>query len=52
MKLNKNVPQEAVGTVSQIQDPTKLADTIAGHLGVKLSEKQDSAGDCRRGRAA
>jgi len=40
VKLNKNVPQEAVGTVSQIQDPTKLADTIAGHLGVKLSEKQ------------
>ncbi|MGB0508221.1 MAG: LON peptidase substrate-binding domain-containing protein, partial [Pikeienuella sp.] len=40
VKLNKNVPQEAVGTVSQIQNPAKLADTIAGHLGVKLSEKQ------------
>ncbi|MFV0474466.1 MAG: endopeptidase La, partial [Pikeienuella sp.] len=40
VKLNKNVPQEAVGTVSQIEEPAKLADTIAGHLGVKLSEKQ------------
>ena len=40
VKLNKNVPQEAVGTVGQIKGPAKLADTIAGHLGVKLSEKQ------------
>ncbi len=40
VKLNKNVPQEAVSTVSQIQGPAKLADTISGHLGVKLSEKQ------------
>ncbi|WP_340108996.1 endopeptidase La [Pikeienuella sp. HZG-20] len=40
VKLNKNVPQEAVGTVGQIEEPAKLADTIAGHLGVKLSEKQ------------
>ena len=40
VKLNKNVPQEAVSSVAQIDDPAKLADTIAGHLGVKLSEKQ------------
>ncbi|MEM7547225.1 MAG: endopeptidase La [Pseudomonadota bacterium] len=40
VKLNKNIPQEAVGTVSTIEEPAKLADTIAGHLGVKLSEKQ------------
>ncbi len=40
VKLNKSVPQEAVASVSQIQDPGKLADTIAGHLGVKLPEKQ------------
>ena len=40
VKLNKNVPQEAVSSVAQIQGPAKLADTIAGHLGVKLSEKQ------------
>src|SRR5690606_12750615 len=38
--LSKNVPQEAVGTVGQIEEPAKLADTIAGHLGGKLPEKQ------------
>ncbi len=40
VKLNKNVPQEAVASVSDIEDPAKLADTIAGHLSVKLSDKQ------------
>ncbi|WP_333833563.1 endopeptidase La, partial [Rubrimonas sp.] len=40
VKLNKNVPQEAVATVSEIEDGAKLADTISGHLSVKLSEKQ------------
>jgi len=40
VKLNKNVPEEALGTIGDIEDPAKLADTIAGHLGVKLSERQ------------
>ncbi len=40
VKLNKNIPQEAVATVAQIEDGAKMADTIAGHLSVKLSEKQ------------
>jgi ATP-dependent Lon protease len=40
VKLNKNIPQEAVATVSQIDDGAKLSDTIAGHLSVKLPEKQ------------
>jgi len=40
VKLNKNVPQESVGTIGEIEEPAKLADTIAGHLSVKLSEKQ------------
>lgn len=40
VKLNKNVPQEAVATIGQIDEPAKLADTIAGHLGIKLAEKQ------------
>jgi ATP-dependent Lon protease len=40
VKLNKNVPPEAVATVGQIDDGAKLADTIAGHLSVKLVEKQ------------
>ncbi len=40
VKLNKNVPPEAVATVTQIEDGARLADTIAGHLSVKLAEKQ------------
>src|SRR5882757_73116 len=40
VKLNKNVPPEAVGVVQQIEDYAKLADTIASHLAVKLPDKQ------------
>ncbi|MEM8791994.1 MAG: endopeptidase La [Pseudomonadota bacterium] len=40
VKLNKNVPEEALANIGDIEDPAKLADTIAGHLGVKLSERQ------------
>ncbi|MFO7857143.1 MAG: endopeptidase La [Paracoccaceae bacterium] len=40
VKLNKNVPDEALGSIADVEDPSRLADTIAGHLGVKLSEKQ------------
>ncbi len=41
VKLNKKVPQEAVETISQITDHSKLADTIAAHLAIKLPEKQE-----------
>jgi len=40
VKLNKNVPEEALASIGEIEEPAKLADTIAGHLGVKLSERQ------------
>ncbi|MEM6547711.1 MAG: endopeptidase La [Pseudomonadota bacterium] len=40
VKLNKNVPEEAIASISEIEDAAKLADTISGHLGVKLSERQ------------
>jgi ATP-dependent Lon protease len=40
VKLNKKVPQEILATIGQITDPAKLADTIAAHLAVKISEKQ------------
>ena len=40
VKLNKNVPEEALANIGEIEDPAKLADTISGHLGVKLSERQ------------
>lgn len=40
VKLHKSVPQEALVSVNQIEEPSKLADTIAGHLSVKIEEKQ------------
>jgi ATP-dependent Lon protease len=40
VKLNKNVPEEALANIGEIGDAAKLGDTIAGHLGVKLSERQ------------
>ncbi|MCI4664103.1 MAG: endopeptidase La [Neomegalonema sp.] len=40
VKLNKSVPQEALVSVGQIEEASKLADTIAGHLSVKIEEKQ------------
>jgi len=41
VKLNKKISPEVIGAVSQIENPSKLADTIASHLTVKLSEKQE-----------
>ncbi len=40
VKLNKKVSPEVVGVVSQIEDHSKLADTVASHLAVKIPEKQ------------
>ena len=39
-KLNRNIPEEAVAAVSDAMTPARLADTVAGHLGIKLDEKQ------------
>ena len=41
VKLNKKVSPEVVAAVTQIEDPSKLADTIASHLAVKISDKQE-----------
>ncbi|NLH82954.1 MAG: endopeptidase La [Phyllobacteriaceae bacterium] len=41
VKLNKKVSPEVLGTVTQITDHSKLADTIASHLAVKIPEKQE-----------
>lgn len=41
VKLNKKVPPEVLVSVNQIDDPAKLADTLASHLSVKISEKQE-----------
>lgn len=44
VKLNKKVSPEVVTSVSQIDEYSKLADTIASHLAIKISEKQDILG--------
>ncbi len=41
VKLNKKIPPEVVATVGQIEDPSKLADTVAAHLSLKIAEKQE-----------
>jgi len=40
IKLNKKIPPEVLNTVSQIEDPSKLADTVASHLSLKIADKQ------------
>ncbi|MCX5577227.1 endopeptidase La [Kaistia terrae] len=40
VKLNKKVSPEVVGAVTQIDDYSKLADTVASHLAIKIPEKQ------------
>ena len=40
VKLSKKIPPEAVMSVNQIEDYSKLADTIASHLSLKIAEKQ------------
>ena len=41
VKLNKRIQPDVLAAVSQIEDPSKLADTIASHLAIKISEKQE-----------
>jgi len=41
VKLNKKVSPEVVSSVTQIEDYSKLADTVASHLAVKIPEKQE-----------
>ncbi|MBM3587247.1 MAG: endopeptidase La [Alphaproteobacteria bacterium] len=41
MKLNKKIAPEVLVSVNQIEDASKLADTIASHLGLKIPEKQE-----------
>ena len=40
VKLNKKIPTEIAATLTAIDDPERLCDTIAAHLAVKLEEKQ------------
>ncbi len=40
VKLNKKVPPEILSSLSSIDDPSRLADTIAAHMSIKIEEKQ------------
>ena len=40
VKLNKKVPPEILSSLSSIEQPGRLADTIAAHMSLKLTEKQ------------
>ncbi len=41
VKLNKNLPPEMVLTINAIEQPSRLADTLVGHLGFRLEERQE-----------
>jgi ATP-dependent Lon protease len=41
IKLNRKVPAEVLVSINQIDEPGRLADTIASHLSLKISEKQE-----------
>ncbi len=40
-KVKKNIPEEALKTAIETQDPRKLVDLVAGHLGVEIAKKQE-----------
>ncbi|MEP0961193.1 MAG: endopeptidase La [Roseobacter sp.] len=40
-KVKKNVPEEALSAVGESTEAAKLADLVAGHLGIEVSQKQD-----------
>ena len=40
-KVKKNIPEEALAAVGETQEPAKLADLVAGHLGIEVEQKQD-----------
>ncbi|QMU55847.1 MAG: endopeptidase La [Candidatus Mycalebacterium zealandia] len=41
IKLNRKIPAEVFSTVSAIENPARLSDTVASHLNLKISDKQD-----------
>ncbi|MGR3482680.1 LON peptidase substrate-binding domain-containing protein, partial [Salipiger marinus] len=40
-KVKKNIPEEALSAVSETTEPAKLADLVAGHLGIEVQQKQE-----------
>ncbi len=41
VKLNKKIPPEVIVAVNQIDEVTKMADTVASHLVLKIDQKQE-----------
>ncbi|MEJ8560309.1 endopeptidase La [Yoonia sp. GPGPB17] len=39
-KVKKNIPEEAMAAVGDATEPAKLADLVAGHLGIEVDQKQ------------
>ena len=40
-KVKKNIPEEALAAVAETREPNKLADLVAGHLGIEVGQKQE-----------
>ncbi|HBS49116.1 MAG TPA: endopeptidase La, partial [Rhodobacteraceae bacterium] len=40
-KVRKNIPEEALAAVGESTEPAKLADLVAGHLGIDVEQKQE-----------
>ncbi len=40
IKLNKKIPPEVLGSLASIEEPGRLADTIAAHLSLKIEDKE------------
>lgn len=41
IKLNKKIPPEVLSSLASIEEPGRLADTIAAHLSLKVEDKQE-----------
>ena len=41
IKLNKKIAPEVLVSLNQIEEPSKLGDTVASHLSLKIAEKQE-----------
>ena len=41
VKLNKKIPPEVLVSITSIESPAKIADTIASHLSLKVEDRQD-----------
>lgn len=41
IKLNKKIPPEVLGSITGIEEPGRLADTIAAHMSLKVDDKQE-----------